>query len=356
MIGWRALLDGAEPLQLDVDESFASRAIQRLKKKKLALRVEKRFAYPNAAAAFTLLKDELQNLAATNMREAAILAQLLWKPQRAYVLRGADSEFALIGAYEITGHRIARIAVLHQDEATGDLTVDPRRFAAGDDAEVLLSALEKVYSALDRRYMPREPTRKPRDRVLWIGGSIGEADDEAWRDQIEACLGARGFQVTIRERPAFDVADTKRTVNQFDGAAVVCWEPRIGHATLAHDLEGLSAPSTVITLAEYQFEDALEELRLTVDSEPLGAPAQNSGDSARGYEIDRSYYFKKIGSGGGKDKMTCLDGPCGHNAWNRVHKAPQAFKGIEHLTGLVVRTLDHCPACTGMGMWKATLE
>lgn len=352
MISWPALLREARRVDVGELDGFLEKALMRIRTRKLPLRVNRRFTYPRQLEALEPLRRELDAALRRGPEEAATLAEVLRAPTRAYVIDTDESSYGLVGAYEYDGQVKVRIAVLRTDGSGNPLRVE----STPEDADATIETLEQLYARIDERDLPHEPTRPAGGTVLWIGGSREEARDHRWRQRLRACLAAHGLDVTVQERPGLDAADVKRLVNDFSGAGVICWEPRLGHPTLAADIEQMVDPKAVVRLEEFAFTDALEELRLRLEYEPLVVDAVTAAKDAPEYEAGPTYYFKKVSSGGGVDKLAPLAGPCIHdNAWRRARGAPQAAKGIERMTGRQIKTLEHCDACSGGGMWKVVL-
>ncbi len=357
MISWRALLAAAQPLAVvPVEEQFLDLAIVRLGGVKLPLRGPHRFRYPKHVDALSPLRDALVAASAFSPTEAVLLSALLRNPLRAYPMGGSAPAYALLGAWRVDDLVEPRIAVLSPTD--GGIAIDTTTYAVGETHEEFLATMERLYLDLDRDARESsDPTRGSRDRVLWIGGSVAEADDPIWRDRIEAVLMTEGFGCTILERPGRDPAATNRAVSEYSGAGVVYWIPRLGSAALPETIRARTSLRCV-GLEEYEFSEALEELRLSFEAEPLeeGAPSE-AADDATSFESGGPYYFKKIAKRGrGVDLVIHRREPCVHDSWTVVQGAPQARKGIERASGLSIRKLEHCDRCTGGGMWRVHLD
>jgi hypothetical protein len=236
--------------------------------------------------------------------------------------------------------------------------IDPATYDVGVSHGDLLAAMERLYVDLDAaaRRSP-DQTRDSRDRVLWIGGTDAETDDPNWRFRIEAVLMTEGYETVVLGRPGRDTVAAARAVSEFLGCAVIAWVPRLGSAALAAEIAERSQ-LRVIELMEYVFDDALEELRLEFDGEPLASVDEpiDAGDDALEFEPGVAYYFKKTGKRGQADRMAHRRDACNHDSWRGAPGAPQARKGIEQFTGRSIRTLEHCNRCTGGGMWRVTFD
>jgi hypothetical protein len=357
LISWRALLDEAQPLAVGpIDEEFLDRATAKLGGVKLPLRTAHRFQYPKPVDELMLVRAALEDAAATSDMDAHLLAAVLRKPLRAYQL-AATSAYALLGAWRIDDEVEPRVIVLRRTD-TG-IAVDRSLYAVGDSQDDLVATMERLYMDLDAaaRKGP-EPTRRPNDHVLWIGGSAAEADDPAWRLRVEAAFMVEGFTASIRERPGRDTSNTSRAVSEVRGAAVICWMPRLGNPELAAEIRERSQVR-VIELTEYDFGDAIDELRLVLDGEPLDRGDASMTEDASSLEfVDGGpFYFKKIAARcGGGDRVIHRREPCSHDSWTLAPQAPQARIGIEAYAGRKIRKLEHCDRCTGGGMWRVTFE
>jgi hypothetical protein len=357
LISWRALLDEAQPLAVGpVDNAFLDRAIARLGGVKLPIRTAHRFQYPKPVDELLPARNALQHAAATSDADAHLLAEVLRKPLRAYQLATASS-YALVGAWRMDDEIEPRIVVVRRTD-TG-IDVDSDLYSVGDSQADLIEAMEHMYLGLDDAARKvHEPTRGPNAQILWIGGSAAETNDPTWRLRVEAAFMAEGFTTTIRERPGKDTSNTSRAVSEVRGAAVVCWMPRLGSSTLGAEIQARSQVR-VIELSEYDFGDAMDELRLVLDSEPLdrGDDSDIEDESQPSFVGDGPFYFKKTAARrGGGDRVIHRREPCSHGSWSVAPQAPQARKGIEGYARRIIRKLEHCDRCTGGGMWRVTFE
>lgn len=358
MISWRALLDEAQPLSIGpADEDVLDRSVVRLRGVKLPLRGPHGLRYPGHVDKLASIRAVLGKAAQVSPTDAYILAALLRRPLRAYPLAASDPTYALLGSWRIDDQIEPRIAVVSV-EAEG-MHVDPTVYAIGDTHEDLLAAMERLYVNMDRdARMAPDPTRRATDRVLWIGGSNSETGDPAWRSRVEALLMTEGFATAIREHPGRDPVATARAVSELAGAAIVSWVPRLGNPNLAAGIRERSQ-LRVIEVSEYEFDEALEELRLVVDAEPLaqGEAAAEASGARPQFDSGGPYYFKKIAKRGrGVDLVVHRREPCSHDSWTVAQGAPQARKGIESYAERTIRKLEHCDRCTGGGMWRVSFD
>lgn len=355
MISWRALLGEAQSLEVvAANEEFVDGAVMSLRGAKLPLPPPHRFRYPNHVEQFASVRVSLERMAEDGDASAAVLRALLRKPIRAYAMRSGSSSYALVGAWRLDDGIRAAIATI--DAAGPVAVVAHRQFGPAAHGELAV-AMRDLYLLLDdaSRTAP-EPTRRSRDRVLWIGGSKAETGDPVWRDRIAAVVATEGFIADIQETPGRDPTATKKRISGFSGSGLAVWVPRLGSATLLSDIPDQTA-RPVLELSEFEFHQALVELELGLEAQPFKTDDDLNDDGSDEFDGDGPFYFKKIGTlGPGVDVMVHRRDPCRHDTWTRVHDtAPKARKGIERLTKRTVDRLDHCDRCTGYGFWRATL-
>lgn len=357
MISWRALLDGAQPLTVGpVNDEFLERSIVRLRGVKRRVPGPRGFRYPGHVDQMTQVRRVLEDVATQSPAEAQLLAELLRHPARVYPLANSSGAFALLGAWRVDDAIEPRIAIVSTAGETA--IVDIGTYGVGETQDELLATMERLYVDIDGgARQASDPTRGPTDRVLWIGGSDAEAADPMWRTRVEAALMTEGFVTVIHELPGRAPVEAARAVSESTAAAVVAWVPRLGNPGLADEIRSRAA-SRLIELTEYPFEDALAELRLTLEVAPLVAPDPKDEDATAGvFQTGGPYYFKKVAKRGrGVDLVVHRRDPCSHDAWTVAHGAPQARKGIERHAGRSIRKLEHCDRCTGGGMWRVTFD
>jgi hypothetical protein len=356
LISWRALLDEAQPLAIGpVDDEFLDRAVAGLRGVKLHPPGPHGFRYPGHVDQLASARAALEAAARVSPDDAHLLRAALRRPLRAYPLVGSPPNYALLGAWRINDQIEPRIVVVN----AGGTHVDPAAYAVGETQDALLAAMEQLYIDMDHvaRDAP-DPSRRNTDRVLWIGGSDTETGDPTWRSRVAAVMMTEGFATVIREHPGRDPVATARAASELSGAAVIAWIPRLGNPGLAASIMERSQ-LRVIELSEYDFGDALDELRLVLEAEPLAGGLTAEEETPPTFQFDSGdpYYFKKIAKrGAGVDLVIHRREPCSHESWTVVHGAPQARKGIENYSGRTIRKLEHCDRCTGGGMWRVSFD
>jgi hypothetical protein len=351
VISWRALLEQAQPLT--VDPVDVDRSIARLRG--LKLRGSGGFSYSKRIDNLALLRAALAKARETPL-EANLLDALLRQPLRVYPLR-TPAAYGLMGAWRVEDQIEPRIGVLSVEQ--GKVSIDLASYAVGDTDEELASAMERLYLHLHASFrMAPDATRRRDDRVLWIGGSDAETGDPNWRARIEAVLTCQGFEVSIREQPGKDSRGAARAVSEVSAVAVISWVPRLGSPHLGNDIRA-RCRRRLVEIAEYDFNNALDELRLILEDDPLDsrATADEACDEDALFDSGGPYFFKKIAKRGrGVDLMIHRRDPCGHDSWRAASAAPQARKGIERLAQRHIRTLEHCNGCQGGGMWRVHFD
>jgi hypothetical protein len=131
------------------------------------------------------------------------------------------------------------------------------------------------------------------------------------------------------------------------------------HSRLSADLEEEKARNSRLSMELNQeksrvsyLEQRLLQLQCKLDDRGIdvGVPQNEAEDDSPSDGEIR--YYKKTGSGGGVDKMVRTKS-CNHNSWQSAFKGDQAEKGILKLEGRKNwKSIQHCGACTGGGMWK----
>ena len=203
--------------------------------------------------------------------EFAMLADILRQPLRGYPLISSETSlrgYNFIGSWFLPDGSNA-IGFASVSENT-ELPLSERLAVTFD---VLRPPADDVVERLERLYLEIEPAARVGDRhrdparaILWLGesGRAG-ASGGGWKTRIEAITEARGLTLHCGEHPTSFQA-THDAVARFSGDRVVVWASAAGPFA-TRDALPPRWRQRAIYLEEFDFDESLYELRLSLDEE-----------------------------------------------------------------------------------------
>jgi hypothetical protein len=235
-----------------------------------------RLRYPGKPEGLAALARALDAARKRDPAEFAMLADVLRDPQRGYPAISDDPSVrttVLLGSWSFSD-RSVMVGFAWVTESLGPGPAKPVavRF------EILDSTSENLVERFEKLFIEIQPAARNGDRhrdrtqaLLWVGDSgRAGASGGGWKTEIAAISEARGLTLECCAQPtAFQAAQTQ--LARFAGDAVAVWTPAAGPFATPNALP-LRWRDRAIYLQESDFEESLEELRLSLDDQ---TPEQN---------------------------------------------------------------------------------
>ena len=278
MIGAQALLVAARSLTVPPtpNKAAVTHVVTGLRSRRVPQKGgASRLRYPGRPADLDGVATALEDARQRTADEFAMLSETLRDPLRGYPMITDDQSerHKLVGSWSLADGAVAvgfaEVTVRPSASPADRLTV---AFDVLKDPplETVVSRMEDLFSEIVPGHRLGDRHRDPKDVILWVGdsGRAGAAGG-GWKDKIAAVTEARGLGVTVSGQPtAFQRTHTE--IARYDGRAVAIWTSSAGPFT-ARDALPPKWRALAISLDEPDFEDSLDELRLSLDegvSEP----------------------------------------------------------------------------------------
>lgn len=215
--------------------------------------------------------------------------------------------------------------------------------------EAIAEAIEAVWAEAD----PRAFGSPGGLSAVWLGGDL-DRDTDGGKARVSAICATYGLSVEFVD----DVSRHLRNVNaRLAGAppdVVIVWS---GHAhgvePALTGFERATVEGEIVRIDEFEFEDALVELRWQFQElDGAGDADVVAVDAGMPSSGDERCYIKIGGSGVGDVMIEVPD--CGHGQWasDCRRKAPRACKGVTVSAGAQPVALFRCSKCR-KHRWRA---
>jgi len=215
--------------------------------------------------------------------------------------------------------------------------------------EAIAEAIEAVWAEADPRAV-RSPGGLS---AVWLGGDLNR-DTDGGKGRVSAICATYGLSVEFVDDASRHVRNVNERLAGSPPDVVIVWS---GHAQgvepAVTGFERATVEGDVVRLDEFEFEDALVELRWQLQElDGAGDADVVAVDAGMPSSGDERCYIKIGGSGVGDVMVEVPD--CGHGQWasDCRRKAPRACKGVTVSAGVQPVALFRCSKCR-KHRWRA---